>query len=666
MTMTDDYTTADGLSVTYDPATSAVAAVSLDGRAVAPGQGRTGFFVHDVEVWSDLVGFPNGRCDELGLTLEAAFNVDEGAIRVAGQLTDTTGRDRAATLSFALPIAPGGWTWHDDPRRRHTIQGDQVYVNETDVRAGVTGGMSLYPFGCITRGADGIAVGMDMDCPAICRISYDGPAGRLVISYDVGLVPQTRAFPQAAPFRFVIFRTDGRWGFRSAADRYYGLFPHHFTCRSKDQGIWMPFTNVSEVDGWEDFGFRYHEGIGDEAFDNANGIGAYRYTEPCTFWMPMDPSVPRTHENVLAELGRWAESDDPGKRRQAAAVAAAGSYDADGNVQYRIWRKPWCDGAVFSLNPNPELPGQNEADLYWNDEVKRDLYETNPRGTPAGEYLDSLEAYATEEENFRRDHFAHATAPLTFSTVHRRPMIHKSLSIYEYVRWMADDLHRMDKLLFANDSPNRYAYIAAHLDVMGMEVGWVDDEGLWRPNDDAWLLFKRTICHHRPFVFLLNARFERCSPEALDLYFQRCLFYGMFPSMFSFNAHSEGYWSRPDMYNRDRPLFIKYLPTIKRIAEAGWEPVTGAVSDDPAVYLERFGPDAQGQAYLTALNTAADDREVTIRVAGEVFATTSERAEEMIGGQALPIMTDDDGRRCLRLTLAPQQVAAVALGADLR
>ena len=653
--------TGNGLTMTYDAATGRATDIGFDDRSIAPGALEAGFLVHDVGVWSEVLGFDEGRCETLELTLDAEFDASDDAIRVSGQIADTTGRDRAITLTFALPVDGVGWTWHDDARRSHSIHHGEMAVNETPVGAGVTGGMSYYPFGCITNGSDGLAFGMDMDCPAICRISYDAPAGRFMISFDVGLAPETKAFPSAAPFRFVIYRTDGRWGFRAAAKQFFELFPQHFTCRSTEQGIWMPFSNVSEVDGFEDFGFRYHEGIGDETFDNANGVLPFRYTEPCTFWMPMDPAIQRTPENVAAELKEWVESDDPGKRRQAAAAETSGSHDQQGQLQYRAWSKPWCDGAVFSLNPNPKIPGESECDLYWNEQTKRELYDDNPRGMPGGEYLDSLEAYATEEENFRRDHFEYVTVPLTFSTVQRRPMIHKSQSIYEYTRYLSGEMHAMDKLLFANDSPNRYAYVAAHLDVCGMEVGWIDADGLWRPPEDAWMLFKRTICYHKPFLFLLNTRHERCGPVEMETFFQRCLFYGMFPSMFSFNAHSEPYWGRPEMYNRDRPLFKKYVPAVKRIAEAGWEPITGARSDDDDLLIERFGRSEDGGVFLTLLNDTKLDRRVTVRIeSSELGLVDGLSVKDMISDETLATRCED-GMIVIDADMAAEEVRVLSL-----
>jgi hypothetical protein len=75
----------------------------------------------------------------------------------------------------------------------------------------------------------------------------------------------------------------------------------------------------------------------------------------------------------------------------------------------------------------------------------------------------------------------------------------------------------------------------------------------------------------------------------------------MFPGYFSADASTGHYFTRPELYNRDRPLFKKYIPLCKRVAEAGWEPVTGARADNASVIVERFGAQP-GPCYLTVYN----------------------------------------------------------------
>jgi hypothetical protein len=88
---------------------------------------------------------------------------------------------------------------------------------------------------------------------------------------------------------------------------------------------------------------------------------------------------------------------------------------------------------------------------------------------------------------------------------------------------------------------------------------------------------------------------------------ERCLFYGLFPSFFSHNAANDVYWEQPALVERDRPLFRRYVPWIRRLAQAGWQPVTGARSSDASVLLERWGT-----RYLTALNLSATERLFTV------------------------------------------------------
>jgi hypothetical protein len=81
----------------------------------------------------------------------------------------------------------------------------------------------------------------------------------------------------------------------------------------------------------------------------------------------------------------------------------------------------------------------------------------------------------------------------------------------------------------------------------------------------------------------------------------------MFPGFFSHNASEGHYFTRPDLYNRDRELFKKYVPLCKLLSEAGWEPITRTHADDPGIVLERFG-----EKHLTVLNP--DDAQKTVKV----------------------------------------------------
>ena len=77
----------------------------------------------------------------------------------------------------------------------------------------------------------------------------------------------------------------------------------------------------------------------------------------------------------------------------------------------------------------------------------------------------------------------------------------------------------------------------------------------------------------------------------------------MFPGFFSHNASEGHYFTRPELYNRDRPLFRKYVPLCRRVAEAGWEPIPGPPARIAHVYVERFG-----DRLFTVFNDSAEPR----------------------------------------------------------
>ena len=131
---------------------------------------------------------------------------------------------------------------------------------------------------------------------------------------------------------------------------------------------------------------------------------------------------------------------------------------------------------------------------------------------------------------------------------------------------------------------------------------------------------------------------------------KRSLAYGMFPGFFSQNASQGHYFTRPELYDRDRPLFKRYVPLCKRVAEAGWEPVTLARSSDERVYVERFG-----QRYLTVFNDSPKKRTATIALDG--LSPAGGTSRDLAGGGRV---TWHDGKAAI--TLAGEDVALIDLG----
>ncbi|MBM4034797.1 MAG: hypothetical protein FJ291_23885 [Planctomycetes bacterium] len=282
----------------------------------------------------------------------------------------------------------------------------------------------------------------------------------------------------------------------------------------------------------------------------------------------------------------------------------------------------------------------------WNPKLIEQLYGPKRNGDLDGEYVDSSEGYVTDELDFRREHFAAADTPLTFSLDTRKPAIFRGLVAFEYVRAIAADVHKMGKLMMANGAPDRLPWLIPMLEVGGTETNW-NPGGKWRPMSDADLLYRRALCKGKPYCFLMNTDFSQFSHALVEKYMKRCLAYGMFPGFFSADASTGQYFQRPELYERDRPLFKKYVPLCKLVAEAGWEPITRARSSDPKVYVERFG-----ERYLTIFNDSPEPRTATITLDFKPPAAS----RELVAGKAIEWK---EGKATL--TLEGEDVAVIEL-----
>ncbi|MGA2031836.1 MAG: hypothetical protein ABSG68_06250 [Thermoguttaceae bacterium] len=625
----------------------------FDGLPVAPrGRAREGFQIRDVAAGSDFVYFTDPKSPEpvlgnpleaLGVELAELSTVTTSqkyqTIETPVTVTDLLGKDRAITLVYVVPVEDASLRWLDDVRRSTPIEPGREYLNASRFHAGSLGQVSRYPLGAVAGDHEGTALAVDPAWPAFCRIGYSAGTKELYLAYDLALTAEK----PKAELRFRRFKFDAGLGFRGALARYYELYPEAFRCRTPQQGLWMPFAKISQVQGWQDFGFKFKEGNDETEWDDRHGILTFRYTEPMTWWMAMPKDMPRTLDAALAEAKRLAGKGNA----EAQALLTSGYHDCQGRFAARLLDTPWCNGAVWSMNSMPGISGPvTDFKNKWSAKIRERLYGPQRRGDLDGEYVDSSEGYVTDELDFRREHFAAARTPLTFSQEEHQPAIFRGLIAFEYVRGIETDIHRQNKLMMANGAPDRLWWLAPMLDVLGTETDW-HSGGRWRPMSDAELLYRRAMCKGKPFCFLMNTRFEDFSHELVEKYMKRCLAYGMFPGFFSANASGGHYFTRPELYDRDRPLFKRYVPLCRRLAEAGWEPITRARTDDDHVYVERFG-----DRCWTVFNDS--DRARTVTIALE--SGKSEPGRELLSGRIVPWR---EGRT--RLSLEAEDVAVIEI-----
>ena len=590
----------------------------FDAQPVALGdlpRHEAGFLVRDVQRADDgYAPIPvGGEAKGVRLSVVETPAADGATYRVT--VEDRTGRDRALTLVYAWPLPAGDLVFEEDPRTAVPLADNAPQRSDAQAMGCGAGGLNRWPFGAVSVGGRGFALGIDTAHPAYFRTAVHPRTRLLFIAFDLGLAPEKRT----AAFAFRRFTFTG--GFRGALAAYAAREPDAFKTRVPEQGIWMPFRAIKSVENWQDFGFKFKEGNDETAWDDAHGIFTFRYTEPTTWWLSMDKAHGTnrfTMADCLAKVESLAAKGDPRARAWRGSVMR----DEDGARVGRVMDTPWCRGAIWLLSPLPDIAGVCE---YKVKNTEADFAKFYAKPFPVGqdgEYIDSAEGYLTPTLDFNRAVFVASDTPLVFSSDEdHRPALFKGLSMYEYVRRTAARVWPRGRFVMANGVPGRWPWLPAYVDVGGTETKWIDEEGRWRPESHRSLLYKRALSMGKPYCYLQNVDFEKFAYADMENFMRHCVAYGLFPGCFSHNASEGHYFTRPEVYNRDRPLFKKYVPLCKMLSEAGWRPVNTLVaSTDARVFVEQFGA-----RYVTVFNSARAT--VKVRLTAKAGARASEYVE---------------------------------------
>jgi hypothetical protein len=634
------------------------------------------WFARDVAANSEILPLNSGVENTiLHLLLKDRQSLSQGRVDSV-TLQDTTGKDRAVTLYYMERFHDDRMVWWNDIRSSlPVLDGEYELKNLRRTHGGATDNLSIYPIACVTAAHYGRVVGAAVQAPRVVRTGYHAGAQILYVAFDFGLtasnVNNDGNGHGLATAKAVHYNSDSIWGFRDAIKTYFELFPEAFVRRETPDGIWMPFTNPATISNVQDFGIAYHEtdpgALSRELVTSDDGLGVltFRYSEPCDYGITMAAGAPKTYENSLAALQDAAAGGDIG----AKAVLHSGAIGENGKLYVQYQDFPWLHGAKWALNNNPNFPTNlsqpSAASLTYSDHIAESQYGLDNKFIPGaldGEYIDSLENW--DLLDYGSQAIALSNTPPTFSNVNFRPVVPLWMSQYELVAWMSSDLHQRRKLIIANATPiNKYAFPSL-LDAMGIEVDW-NPGGQWSPEDDSVMNLRRTLSYQKPYLLLQNTDFSQFGSAQVQKYFERSLFYGMFPSFFSADASSNPYWENPSLYNRDRSMFKQYIPVIKSLSAAGWQPLTYARTDHPSVHIERFGIDL-----LTLLNDSGESMLVNVTVAlsdlwppSRLRYVDSVRVKDMVTGETLA-STPISAMIAFSVPLDTQQVRALELVAN--
>jgi len=561
----------------------------------------------------------------LGISINATYSARPDRIDIHCDLKDLTGKDRAITLYFAMPIAAEqGWHWYDDLEHSRPVVGEEEFIASAgESAAGANGVNSLYPFATLTSDRTAIAFGIPLDQPRFCRMVYNSVMQQFFIAFDLALVPEVKRWPSSAAVDFSIFTHEPTWGFRSCVKKYYTMFPQFFTRRVKRDGGWVCWGNCADVPNVEELGYAYHWGPnGAKAikWDNEHGIYAFPYIEATNMHQTMEEFESASSEDVVNRLKWIADPNrkeplpawkydhpynsflgerDAALRRSARAYLNSLIYNEQGQI-YGSASKTEFDLLIakyIPCNANPALPeGVGSFFLdFWLPKVIAGFEAEGGRVDGIGQDNYHVGDVALSR---RREQFPYEAIPLCFETKTGKPVIIKNFTTYQFT---AEFKRRYpDKMVIANTCSAHFPFTYHLLDIHGYEWGI-----------ERMAPFARVLAYHKPVCSL------PVQPQHKEeTWIKWHLRYGFFPG---------GYANYQTLLNRE--AMKRFVPIVKELSQAGWEPVTYAQSDDPEITIERFGND-----HFSVFNKSEKEKSARIRFDFPKLQMTARVARDLVSG----------------------------------
>ena len=676
----------DNMSISWDES-GTISSVILQGKEmIVPSS--SGFVITDANS-GDQYDFnapvsgikkkkQSGDIADANLKMKVTYRQKGHAIYVEGTVTDTSKTDRLIRLEYMLPVSSENMYWYDDISTSNQIRTLGDYSRP--VAYAINGHpMSLYPYGTISNGEQAVALGVPMELPQSFLIGYksSGRVQAMTLQFDFALSPKTQKMESKADFSFVIYApTEPEWGFRSASQDYYDLYPEYFEVKSNGGGNWLFQHSYAAVEGVEDFYFGYNETptFGYYAIDKKYGVTSLEYTAPAEQWMEF-PSMPKepepTYEQYMGRLNELIndttgamEPAFPDVTQKNAAEALKNSAILLENGKYHTmgW---YAYGVTVGLvtNHNPDIPGWNSYKLQVSEIERAEAMAKTEDSRLGGVYIDNLAGISGL--NYREDHFAYVDSPLLWNTNTKQLAIPGYSSMYSYTRGIRERCDENDQIIVANMVfPERGIAQYVHMiDVPGSECGpsWGWDPYIQR--------LRRTMAYRKPWMLLLGHDLGSAdwgpsggSYETKEAIMKSSIAYGLF-------ANVIGYRVSTTEYEVTRPLFRKYTYIAVVQDKLGWNPITYATTSGTGYAdCERFGDLGKGAAIFTMYNTGEKSAKFdgALNIDLNAMRLTEDRAKkllayDMVNNTLVPIAIKD-GILTYDMKLNKQDLSAVMIG----
>lgn len=573
--------------------------------------------------------------DSLGLRFAAEYSSAGPYLRCHFDLEDVTGRDRAIVVRFALPLdalgrqtlqSAAGWTWWDTKQDSRPVNQPKAYHSCYRIPCG-DGLMSIYPWSALTSKEAGLSLAVPIGAgPRVHRIEYDGKAKLFSQLFFLGLSKTAMKIPQKASGDFLLYQHDPKWGFRSAARRYYGFFPDNFEKRpgreenlgyaNEEDPLWFHAPDhVKNLKEPEDFGrlakWFWH--------DHTLYMGFFWQTDHREY--PPD-------DLVIRLLQEWKTKQHP----QEFSQWNHGYFDLLGRRSYMTWEDPadfllhalcfddkgrilWVGDSAWQDHWSPEGQvtgwGLNMV-KYASDEchpsIKNGLLHAiaqkqkdpdwlwNYRSCISMDGISSTAAY----RDCRPEHIKTVNHPLTFGGPDHRVAV-TDLG-WDFNEKVIGPLSRKHGFLVHSNAVCGTPFCAFNFPYVDIGMIECSHNGMGM-NERECDTFVRTMAYQKLFrTWFYPAPGEK-EEESIRFMFKRELFHALYPSFQSLGQNLALY----------RPLFLRYLPVVTTLSTAGWEPITYAHTGAAQVGAERFGDPKQGAVYFTVRNFGSEKTKVLLK-----------------------------------------------------
>ena len=564
----------------------------------------------------------SGGLPERGVTLEATLKGDAECLRVDGVLRDTTGEDRALGLRFGLPLDLLGWTWFDELEDRQPIAADQApYRNTYDCVSGI-GKCSVYPWSAVSGPAAGLSLALPLSQgPRTFLLQHEEGRPELSLTFFYGLTAGA-GNKEAAPFHFVLYAHDPRWGMRSALERYYHLFPEPFVKRPTFEG-YLNYANLEVFDPKTHNLIVNRKPLPDAA-DWGEGYKFLFHVHGCYDFrqVPYDDPKRPPDDVVFSLLDKMIQEQKTAtyvpyvptsETVKKICLGPQGQIEYIGDTQY--WRaqegynhtdKPgW--GFNFRVNEDPGV----SPFLAETSKAKAEAYDKTEHRPWDGTFTaDAIEGYMANSAalNYRREHFRTSLPPLTFGKDNLQPaMVNDIWDFHEKAWWPLTSQYRI--ATYGNANGYEQTFTLPYVDVPMTE-------GSWDPRHPGRLdRYLRGMAHHKIWRYWhawdAAGGYGDADPANVRLQLQRCLQYAIYPPVYCI----EGATADLEQW---RGEFRQYVPAIEELSTAGWEPVPYATATG-GVVVERFGDPRRGMLHYTLRNESDQPVETVLTLQAQAL-----------------------------------------------